>query len=830
MRKCCALFACLIAFGIASARSYDPIPEITALIAYLNADSLSARVQHLQNYQTRYAQAGNQQEIAAWLAGQFQSYGFSNTYLQEYQQAGTTQYNVIATIPGSLHPERYIIVSAHYDSQALDSNAYVWAPGADDNASGTAGLLEMARVMMLTGYQARCTIRFIAFSAEEIGAWGSEHYCAYAQSENHDIRVMVNLDMIGSNQPVTNEFRVVPFTDSPLHCREAITFAGPYSNLQPVEGPMNYGGDGMIFNAWGYPAVMFIERHLSPYWHTADDVIGHLDFQYALQMLRAATATTAIFANQPPELGEITVSDTGTGNSLLAQWDSSDDPELSHYAVFYGTEPDAMLLWQNTGGTQCLISGLEEGQYCHIAVAAVNSDGYPGLRSYAGATPLSVPRTPQLLADHPTSASIVITWLPNAELDLAGYTIYRGLGPQGPLEAAGTVLAPATSFTDLDVSSNLEYYYYRLRAFDTQGQQSQLSDALTSRMVSLDRGIFVVDESKNFSGTNPFLPTDQAVDDFYAQLLNGYGPLQHLDLEDFDGSLRLADIGVYSSILWHGNDNSDYSYPYQIREVLRQYIFWGGQVLFSVYFPSKAFELNAGYPAVFAPGSFMYDVLGVGGVGYSVGARFKQAVSNQANYPSMQVDALKTLAAFNGHIIAVEGLEPLSSQESIYLYASDYDSASSQGVLNGSSVGIHRQYGAGQVICLSFPLYNMQVPEAEEFADYVFGSVFNEASAAPGNTVPPIPGLTLSRSYPNPFRFQTAFTVQAPDRAKLLKIGIYNLRGQLIRPLYQGYPDHNARFVWDGKDANGNPVGSGIYLIKASAGAESVIAKILKLR
>ncbi|MDP3113656.1 MAG: M20/M25/M40 family metallo-hydrolase [Candidatus Cloacimonadaceae bacterium] len=830
MKKFYFLFACIFAISILVAQYYEPIPEILNLISLINADTLAAHVQHLQNYQTRHALAGNQLQIATWIGNQLQSYGISNTYMQEYQHLGTTQYNVIATIPGYLHPGRYVIVSAHYDSQSLNSSNYTWAPGADDNASGTAGLLEMARVMKLMVYQPRCTIRFIAFSAEEGNGWGSEEYCDYALSENHDIRISVNLDMIASNQPVTNEFRVVPFTGSPLHCKEAIAFSEPYTSLQPVEGPMNLGGDGIMFNNAGYPSVMFIERHLSPYWHSGEDVIGNLDFQYAHQIMSAATATTAVFANQPIAVGEVSVFDTGTGNSLLAQWGSSPDPEVSHYAVYCGADINAMTFWQNVNETQCLITGLIEGQYYHIAVAAVNSAGYSSIRAFADGTPLSVPLTPQNLKDFPTSGAITITWDLNTELDLASYNIYRALGPDETLAMIGTVPAPQTSFTDTEVSSNLEYYYYSVSAIDTQNQQSPLSEAVTSRMVSLDRGIYVIDESKNFGGSSPFQPTDLAVDDFYAALLEGYAHVQHLDLEEYSGTLRLADIGIYSSILWHGNDNSDFTYPYHLKDVLRQYVFWGGKVFFSVYFPSKAFELNAGYPALFPSDSFMNEVLGIGGVYYSVGARFKYAIPSQENYLSLQVDNLKTLASWQGHIFCVEGLEPVNPEESIFIYASDYSSSSGQGILNGSSVGVHHYYGAGQTVCVSFPLYNMQVPASEALMDYVFGTLFNESTEVPEDQVPPIFGFSILPNYPNPFNTVTTIKYSLNEPGPI-SLDIYNLKGQLVKTLFRGNADKgNHTISWNGTDNSGNACSSGVYFYKLRTSSRTMVRKMLMLK
>ena len=439
MKRACLVLAALIVLGFLLGQTYEPIPLILNMLDQLNPDTLQAHVQHLQNYQTRHALAGNQLQIATWIANQFESYGFSNTFFHEFPLQNTTQYNVIATIPGYQDPERLVLVSAHYDSQSLNSSNLVWAPGADDNASGTAGLLEMARVMKATSYQPRYSIVFIAFAAEEGPGAGSQAYCDWAHSQNLDIRMMVNMDMIGSNQPPGNEFRVVPFSEWLTEGAESIFFSEPYTALEPVAGEVNLGGDGYIFNNEGYPAVMFIEKTLSPYWHHAEDTIDHLDFQYALQMLRAATATTAIFANLPPSPGQLSVFDSGNGSSLHVQWDSSADPEVDHYAVFYGTDPDSLVFLQNVTNTQCLISGLVEGQLYHVAVAAIKQDGYPSQRSFASEMPLTTPRVPQRVMDHPSTNSITISWAPNVELDLSSYLVYRSLGQDGTPVLIGTV-------------------------------------------------------------------------------------------------------------------------------------------------------------------------------------------------------------------------------------------------------------------------------------------------------------------------------------------------------------------------------------------------------
>ncbi len=85
------------------------IPDIINLISMVNADTLRAYVQHLQNYQARYALVDNHTEVANWIRGKFEDFGFTNTWMQEYPHNNSTQYNVIATIPGYLHPDIYIV-------------------------------------------------------------------------------------------------------------------------------------------------------------------------------------------------------------------------------------------------------------------------------------------------------------------------------------------------------------------------------------------------------------------------------------------------------------------------------------------------------------------------------------------------------------------------------------------------------------------------------------------------------------------------------------------------------------------------------------------------
>ena len=189
--------------------------DIDQMIALVNAASVQSTIQSLQDFQTRYARADNRLQVAQWIQQKFISYGVTDVALQEFLWQNTTQYNVVATIPGSIYPNQYIVVGGHHDSISNNSDPYVFAPGADDNASGSVAALEMARVMMASGYQPRTSVRFVTFAAEEFGLWGSKHHAQTANQAGDNIRLMINHDMIANETgPQPWQVRLMPYDGS----------------------------------------------------------------------------------------------------------------------------------------------------------------------------------------------------------------------------------------------------------------------------------------------------------------------------------------------------------------------------------------------------------------------------------------------------------------------------------------------------------------------------------------------------------------------------------------------------------------------------------------
>ncbi|MFC2139762.1 M28 family metallopeptidase, partial [Bacteroidota bacterium] len=178
--------------------------SITDVVDRINQDSVRSYIEHLQNYGTRFMLAPNRFEIANWIKAKFESWGFTNVELDSFWchtevsalpftnyhvDTTTMQVNVVATLEGSENPEVEYIIGGHYDSFTEDSDQFSAAPGADDNASGTAAVLESARAVMAAGYQPKTTLKFIAFGAEELmlfGDSGSEHYAQKARQNDTD--------------------------------------------------------------------------------------------------------------------------------------------------------------------------------------------------------------------------------------------------------------------------------------------------------------------------------------------------------------------------------------------------------------------------------------------------------------------------------------------------------------------------------------------------------------------------------------------------------------------------------------------------------------------
>jgi photosystem II stability/assembly factor-like uncharacterized protein len=212
---------------------------------------------------------------------------------------GFLWYNVEGVLPGVDMPGQTVIVCAHHDDTSEDPMNV--APGADDNASGSAGVIETARV--LASHQFHRTIRFVTFSGEEQGLLGSAAYANKADSLGDTITAVVNLDMISYLDDTSHDLDVYCDMASQWLADTILKFSSayvpelaPYKELDPS---MVYSDHASFWDV-GYPAVLNIEREFTssnPYYHTTGDTAGTLTMSFATEMVKLALASTAELAD-----------------------------------------------------------------------------------------------------------------------------------------------------------------------------------------------------------------------------------------------------------------------------------------------------------------------------------------------------------------------------------------------------------------------------------------------------------------------------------------------------------------------------------------------------
>jgi hypothetical protein len=204
--------------------------------------------------------------------------------------------NVVAVKPGESRPNDIYILGAHYDS--------VQNPGADDNASGVAAILEAARV--LSSYEFEATLVFIAFDAEEKDLYGSKHYLA--ESATMNICGMVSLDMIAYNPPGDHNKAYIYGRTASAPIKQALAAAvTAYSgSIAPdIGGDLPYS-DHAPFEEKGFQACLLIEHAWGAngkYHQLTDsiDTAGYIDYAYATAMTRGAVGYAATAAGIVPE-------------------------------------------------------------------------------------------------------------------------------------------------------------------------------------------------------------------------------------------------------------------------------------------------------------------------------------------------------------------------------------------------------------------------------------------------------------------------------------------------------------------------------------------------
>jgi len=232
-----------------------------------------------------YLNAGNA-KAADFIFEKLSSY----VYATEVQQfSGTRGENIIATKTGTRFPDQEFIICAHYDNMPSGSTA----PGADDNGSGTAAVLEAARV--LAPFEFDYTIRFALWDEEEIGLVGSYAYAQRAYNQGNNIIGVLNLDMIAWDSDNNFLYTIATNDISQAFTADYIATTAIYQPQLNHNYHYTTASDHASFWQFGYPAMLAIEDwyDFNAYYHTTSDNIAHINTPYFGSFARAAIANIA---------------------------------------------------------------------------------------------------------------------------------------------------------------------------------------------------------------------------------------------------------------------------------------------------------------------------------------------------------------------------------------------------------------------------------------------------------------------------------------------------------------------------------------------------------
>jgi hypothetical protein len=276
--------------------------QILKITGDIDADSLRANVTWLQNMQTRFALAGNRRNVAYSIMNRFTAMGFTDTEIDSFiiskLYGGVTyelmEYNVIATLGGSSSSDSVCIIGAHYDDITGSGDPFTIAPGANDNASGVAATLEVARVLMKNNFTPSTSIRFVAFASEEQGLFGSNNYTVKIYNAGDKVRFMLNNDMIAyETEPNQTMWYVdiMDYSNSTCLRKEAEDLCFKYSVLKPYnDNTYSHASDSYMFFVRNYKAIFFFAHTIDPNYHTVNDLVSNCNFDYCREIVKVNCA------------------------------------------------------------------------------------------------------------------------------------------------------------------------------------------------------------------------------------------------------------------------------------------------------------------------------------------------------------------------------------------------------------------------------------------------------------------------------------------------------------------------------------------------------------
>ena len=368
--------------------------DVDAIVREISPQRIHAYVEKLVSFGTRHTMSeteSNTRGIGAarrWIKAELERCGAGKLDVQFQSHVHpvanritrpTEIVNVVATLPGTqpASKDRYYVVSGHYDSRVTDvMNTTADAPGANDDASGTAAVIEMACVMSRHKFDA--SLVFMTVAAEEQGLYGSGDYAAKAKAAGMNIAGMLNNDIIGSSHDENGKLDnaqvrlfaegVPPVKETTPALRTLLQTGGENDSItrqlarHVKETGERYvpdfkvniiyrrdrylrGGDHSPFLDAGYAAVRFTEPHEDFNHQHQDlrtengkkigDLVEYVDPEYVAQVARVNAASLASLALAPAAPQDVKVKTANLDNGTDLVWKANTEPDLAGYRIVW---------------------------------------------------------------------------------------------------------------------------------------------------------------------------------------------------------------------------------------------------------------------------------------------------------------------------------------------------------------------------------------------------------------------------------------------------------------------------------------------------------------
>ncbi len=345
-------------------RAYAPIAaQVRAAVAEVSVGRIYDYQKQLFSFDSKHITQPGNWKATEWLEQTYRGFGL-DTRLQRFRTVAGQELevaNVLATIRGTENPELVYVVGAHFDSRAE-------GPGADDNTSGTAMILEAARVLAKRPLPA--TVMFVAFTGEEAGLRGAREF-GRVMKDSITVVGALNNDMMGwsNDHRLDNTIRYSNpgLRDiqhaAALQFSDLITYDAFYYKSTDAQALYDAWGD-IIAGIGSYPILG------NPHYHQPHDVLETINHRQLTETSKATVATIMYMASAPSRLTGL------VAQGGIASWEAARERGVTRYIVRYGPPNNPMQFSATATTTSATLPTLREGW--HVAVKAVNARGLEG--------------------------------------------------------------------------------------------------------------------------------------------------------------------------------------------------------------------------------------------------------------------------------------------------------------------------------------------------------------------------------------------------------------------------------------------------------------------